>query len=601
MKPLYRILVLLIAVGLVFTGCFRSPQGPELPTAEQAKMLATGPHASPAGPAVVSTEIVLCLDVSGSISQAELQLEIDGLKAGLNDLSIVPQDGSVAVAIVVYGATANNLVPALTPLTATSLTNTLEPALDGLMINRTVQTWATNTGQGVINSRNILAGGVSSNKYIVLVGDGASNTGPNPINECAVAGQQGIKVCAIAVGATQSGIQELQACANAANGTFGVANTFQDFLPVFQQCLIIIVSGQLELEPNFDQNPTGTVHTLTATARCATCPSTPIVGVTVNFHVIAGPNMGVMGSDVTDSNGEATFSYLGAGGIGVDSIQADMIDPNTSEQVFSNVVVKEWFNSPPECDANGPYSAECAGPTTDIQLDGTGSSDPDGDPLTYGWTSDCPGASFDDATSATPILTVDTSCACEIWCTVTLTVTDPFGAATQCMADVHIEDTTPPTIVAKGECVELWPPNHKYRKITIGDCLESASDVCDGSVDLSDVKVAYVSSDELENAIGVGDGNTEDDIVIECPNTVYVRSERQGTSNGRVYTIHYEVADASGNVGTVACTVGVPHDQSGPPAVDGPGPGYSEAGCISSAAAYKILLRRTYSFKPNGK
>src|SRR5204863_5592131 len=39
----------------------------------------------------------------------------------------------------------------------------------------------------------------------------------------------------------------------------------------------------------------------------------------------------------------------------------------------------------PVCNNGGPYTFECTGPQTFVQLDGTASSDPDGTPVTFLW------------------------------------------------------------------------------------------------------------------------------------------------------------------------------------------------------------------------
>ena len=59
--------------------------------------------------------------------------------------------------------------------------------------------------------------------------------------------------------------------------------------------------------------------------------------------------------------------------------------------------------------------------------------------------------------------------------------------------------------------------------------------------------------------------------------TVDLRAERQGDGNGRVYTINYEVTDASGNTATGSSQVWVPHDQgNGATAIDdGAAAGYT--------------------------
>lgn len=73
-------------------------------------------------------------------------------------------------------------------------------------------------------------------------------------------------------------------------------------------------------------------------------------------------------------------------------------------------------NTPPVADADGPYSGIVGSP---VVLDGTGSSDPDGDDLTYSWSTDG-SCTFDDATSPTPQLTCTTAGTFN----VTLTVDD---------------------------------------------------------------------------------------------------------------------------------------------------------------------------------
>ena len=133
-------------------------------------------------------------------------------------------------------------------------------------------------------------------------------------------------------------------------------------------------------------------------------------------------------------------------------------------------------NLPPVCDANGAYAAECSGSTTSLLLDGTGSSDPDGDPLSFSWSSNCPGNVFDDNTSATPTLTTDSVSPCPLNCGVFLTVSDG-QLSDECEAAVTVDDTQPPIIslVDGPEVLEcnVDPYNEPGAQ---GD------DVCEGSV-----------------------------------------------------------------------------------------------------------------------
>jgi hypothetical protein len=121
------------------------------------------------------------------------------------------------------------------------------------------------------------------------------------------------------------------------------------------------------------------------------------------------------------------------------------------------------------------------------------------------------------------------------------------------------------------------PPNGKYQTVSLSDFGISVTDAGDPTVDASKVVITSVSSDELEDASGVGDGNTLKDIVIKDSQTVSLRAERDGNGNGRVYTINYKVTDASGNTAIGSSQVWVPHDKdTGSTAVDdGAAAGYT--------------------------
>jgi len=159
---------------------------------------------------------------------------------------------------------------------------------------------------------------------------------------------------------------------------------------------------------------------------------------------------------------------------------------------------------------------------TEVQLDGSASSDPDGDALTYEWT-----WGDQTASGATPIVTLPPGLT-----TITLTVSDGQLTGTDTV-NVTVRDTTPTTIssVTASPSV-LWPANHNITSVT---------------------------SSEPDN--GLGDGDTAGDIQITGDLTVSLRAERSGKGNGRTYTITVECKDAAGNASTSTTTVTVPRDQ----------------------------------------
>ena len=136
----------------------------------------------------------------------------------------------------------------------------------------------------------------------------------------------------------------------------------------------------------------------------------------------------------------------------------------------------------------------------------------------------------------------------------------------------------PPTITLTTNDIVLSPPNHSYRTVTMSDMVVSAGDAGDPNIDINDVVISQVTSDELENAPGSVDGNTINDIVIaaDCK-SVQLRAERNGSLDGRVYTVTLRVTDALGKVTTATRLVTVRLSPGQGPAVDS-GPMYSVIG-----------------------
>lgn len=197
-------------------------------------------------------------------------------------------------------------------------------------------------------------------------------------------------------------------------------------------------------------------------------------------------------------------------------------------------------------------------------------------------TDDC-GLDADDVSVATSVLTANATIGAPIWNTVqvdgqTVTVSgtalvsdltsspaiarvevsgaDHCGFEALDVADVAVFDTTPPEIAVTLSPDLLFPADHKL-KPTAAEVV--ATDNCPG--------VAYVLSsvvsDEPDDAPGGGDGHTTGDIrgvQLGTPDLAFfLRAERLGSGDGRVYTATYTASDGSGNETAAADTVLVPH------------------------------------------
>ena len=145
---------------------------------------------------------------------------------------------------------------------------------------------------------------------------------------------------------------------------------------------------------------------------------------------------------------------------------------------------------------------------------------------------------------------------------VTVTATDGSGNFASDTMTVTVEDTTPPDLSITVTPTMLWPPNHKMIPI---DVTYTVFDIADPN---PVVELILVQSDEgdgvdtFDPAFDVTEieGRKGGDIQV-IDGQLFLRAERAGNSDGRVYTITYGATDASGNSATATAAVVVPHNQ----------------------------------------
>jgi CSLREA domain-containing protein len=207
---------------------------------------------------------------------------------------------------------------------------------------------------------------------------------------------------------------------------------------------------------------------------------------------------------------------------------------------FSLFAPFQAVERPPVADAGPDRYTECMSPSgAQVTLDGTASSDPDGDALQYKWTT-----ATDGVVGITATVTLDAPFGAS---TFTLTVDDGRGLKATDDVVVTVGDTTGPLIGGlTASPAVLWPPDGRMVPVEVS---RSAVDVCDPN---PTCRIVLVTNDET----GLGP-----DAEITGALTLSLRAERSGHGPGRIYRATVECRDAFGNtsLGTVAVTV--PHDQ----------------------------------------
>jgi hypothetical protein len=312
----------------------------------------------------------------------------------------------------------------------------------------------------------------------------------------------------------------------------------------------------------------------------------PTADAGVDQNVKEGDPVTLNGSNSNDQDQDATlgFSWTQTGGPTValsnasaaaPSFTAPAIgggDPNAKVDLAFHLLVTDGCGGSAQTDttvhvANIPHDpiASATGPATaneggsTVMLDGSGSSDPDNDPLTYVWTQTAgPAVTLNNPGSAmpsfsTPWVTADTPL------TFKLTVSDPYGGSSYASVTVTVMNiNTPPTLVnPRADVPVLWPPDHRLVPVHILGVVDPDQPPYNATI-----TITGVTQDEPTN--GLGDGDTPVDAIIHG-DTVLLRAERSGKGDGRVYHVCFTAADPEGSVSGCVDVI-VPHDKRTDPA-----------------------------------
>ncbi|MEZ5397011.1 MAG: hypothetical protein R2724_30125 [Bryobacterales bacterium] len=183
--------------------------------------------------------------------------------------------------------------------------------------------------------------------------------------------------------------------------------------------------------------------------------------------------------------------------------------------------------APPVANAGDPQFAECVNGVASFTLNGTDSSDPENDPLTYTWT-----GPFGTVYGA--IVDVEAPLGNN---EITLEVSDGVGTS-QATTNLIVIDTNPPAVGVALSPNLLIPPDGSFRDIDANVIVQDACNVG------TSFRLHSITSNEPSTQIVVGAdyGTPDEEFILGALLTT-------AGPEARTYNVFYEAEDTQGNVG----------------------------------------------------